>query len=597
MSAFTWSIAPIRSPTTLIWGGQRRGHAHQCPNCHITLLTGETPGFCCGPGGKFLNATPPLPPLPEEIEAILDHPHLSRLSRRLNLIFSFAMLETTHAFPTHHGPHGFLAIQGRIYHRICPMHENSAVRWLLYDGNLAESTQLPHQQQRMHIPAVLINAVCTALLRINPLTQALRALSAVNPTLYPSLSLVLSDSGAANEIAALISFENTTSNKVQPRRIVITRSNGRDQYISAFSRLWEPLSYPLLFPHGTLGWGKSGVVQDITSATAPVSRSMTNIDTNLPRDDAPQMWHYRALLLREPRFRIFGRLTNEFVVDMFSRNLELRLKYIRQNKNRLRAEESALMGSEDISDSDNVYLPASFLGSKRWAAEQVADSLAIAAEFGPPTFFITMTCNAKWPEITSQLLRHQTVEDRPELVCRVFRRKLALLLTALKSMFPHAGGLLYQIHSIEFQKRGLPHAHILVKYTEDCIDAESIDAVISAELPKNPADRQLVTQFMIHHHSAPPAPISAYCQREDMFGNRYCRFHYPKDIQQTTEINEEGRVCYRRRTDDDVYVVPYNLQLLQKFHCHINFEAANSSHLFQYLFKYIHKGIFQRNIQ
>ena len=34
------------------------------------------------------------------------------------------------------------------------------------------------------------------------------------------------------------------------------------QYISAVNRFWEPLVYPLFFPHGTLGWGRA-------SAAAP----------------------------------------------------------------------------------------------------------------------------------------------------------------------------------------------------------------------------------------------------------------------------------------------------------------------------------------
>ena len=47
------------------------------------------------------------------------------------------------------------------------------------------------------------------------------------------------------------------------------------------------------------------------------------------------MWHYRAQILREERFQIFGRLTNEYIVDMFSRDLECRLNYIRSNQLRL----------------------------------------------------------------------------------------------------------------------------------------------------------------------------------------------------------------------------------------------------------------------
>ena len=31
-----------------------------------------------------------------------------------------------------------------------------------------------------------------------------------------------------------------------------------------------------------------------------------------------QLWHYRIHLLREECFHLFGRLTNEYLVDMFS---------------------------------------------------------------------------------------------------------------------------------------------------------------------------------------------------------------------------------------------------------------------------------------
>ena len=304
-----------------------------------------------------------------------------------------------------------------------------------------------------------------------------------------------------------------------------------------------------------------------------------------------QIMHYRAHLLREPRFKIFGRLTNEYAIDMFTRNLETRLNYIRANQKRLREEDAALMGVTHVSDSQNIYLPASFLGSRHWATEQISDSLAVAAKYGPPTFFITMTCNTNWPEIQSQLHHGQDFTDIPVVVIRVFKRKVALLEKALKTMFPNAGGLLYCIHSIEFQKRGLPHVHILLKFRSDCITVKDIDAVISAEIPSNPYDASLVRNCMIHKHPPSNEPPSKYCQRVDEGGQRICRFHYPHPLQSTTSIDTEGRIHYQRHNPGDEWVVPHCLPLLRKFQCHINFEVANTSHLFQYLFKYIHKGM------
>lgn len=132
------------------------------------------------------------------------------------------------------------------------------------------------------------------------------------------------------------------------------------------------------------------------------------------------MWHYRARLLREPRFAIFGRLANEYMVDMFTCDLETCLNYIRLNQVRMLNEDAALMGTDNLELNENIYLPASFLGSHRWASEQIADSLAIAASEGNPMFFVTMTCNPAWPEITSQLRSGQSFADIPIVVVRVF---------------------------------------------------------------------------------------------------------------------------------------------------------------------------------
>jgi hypothetical protein len=111
------------------------------------------------------------------------------------------------------------------------------------------------------------------------------------------------------------------------------------------------------------------------------------------------------------------------------------------------------MGVAYVPDHQNIYLPASFLSSNRWAFEQISNSLTIAAAYGPPTFFITFTCNANWPEIQCQLEPGQDFTDVPIVVVCVFHQKLSALEVTLKSMFPNAGHLLYIVHSIEFQKR------------------------------------------------------------------------------------------------------------------------------------------------
>ena len=106
----TWSIAPIKTPT-LIWGEHKGHHVHQCPYCSIPLLTGEHPGFCCGKNGQYVHDVPPLPPLPAQYNSFVSDHQISSLSCILNLIFSFASLETTLQFPQINGPPGFLQLK------------------------------------------------------------------------------------------------------------------------------------------------------------------------------------------------------------------------------------------------------------------------------------------------------------------------------------------------------------------------------------------------------------------------------------------------------------------------------------------------------
>ncbi|KAF7174540.1 hypothetical protein CNMCM6106_009076 [Aspergillus hiratsukae] len=90
-----------------------------------------------------------------------------------------------------------------------------------------------------------------------------------------------------------------------------------------------------------------------------------------------------------------------------------------------------------------------------------------------------MTTNPQWSEIQSQLLPGQDVTDVPAVVCRAFRARLGVLKAFLRKRF---GGLVYEISVVEFQKRGLPDAHIVVKFKQEP-PLSALDIFISAELP------------------------------------------------------------------------------------------------------------------
>jgi hypothetical protein len=212
---------------------------------------------------------------------------------------------------------------------------------------------------------------------------------------------------------------------------------------------YEPLQYPLLFPQGTAGWSPP-------PRNADGGWRFSQID-----------W-YKARLIVEPRFQTFGRLANEYLVDMYSRVEDQRLDYIRAGRvEHLEHFRQANHANAFVIDPDlqlelgsAVRLPSSFPGSRAWASDQVADALALCRRYGKPSLFITITCNPAWPEIASQLERGQTASDIPVVVCRIFKAKVALALRYIKR---HFGKVIYIVRVFEFQKRGLPHVHMVIK--------------------------------------------------------------------------------------------------------------------------------------
>ena len=100
-----------------------------------------------------------------------------------------------------------------------------------------------------------------------------------------------------------------------------------------------------------------------------------------------------------------------------------------------------------------------------------------------------MTCNPKWPEIVNELRPGQEPQDRPDIVARVFKDKMDQLMNDLVQggCFGQVVGYLY---CVEFQKRGLPHAHILLILAnhDRAMTAELVDGMVVAELPPSPDD-------------------------------------------------------------------------------------------------------------
>ncbi|XP_071739185.1 uncharacterized protein [Rutidosis leptorrhynchoides] len=216
--------------------------------------------------------------------------------------------------------------------------------------------------------------------------------------------------------------------------------------------------------------------------------------------------------------------------------------------------------------------------------------------------FITFTCNPNWPEIARFLNnKQQKPEDGPDIICRLFKIKLDSMIEDLKkkNVFGEMDSLLYRI---EFQKRGLPHAHIctFLKASYKLTTSQDIDSIISAEIPDKSTNLELyelVADFMLHGPCGSQNPKSA-CMNEM---TKTCTKSFPKRFQEHTFVDENGYPVYRRRDNEsrvykgeaelhNGYVVPYNPFLLKKYQSHINVERFNQSGAIKYLLKYINKG-------
>ena len=117
-----------------------------------------------------------------------------------------------------------------------------------------------------------------------------------------------------------------------------------------------------------------------------------------------------------------------------------RLNYIRFQQKNLRSDTYESLrklrnnGQQDISNVGTpLILPSSFTGGARYMMQNYLDAMALCKWFGYPDFFITITCNPKWPEV-KRFLKDTTLnpEDRTDILSRLFKVKLDAICKDLK---------------------------------------------------------------------------------------------------------------------------------------------------------------------
>jgi hypothetical protein len=197
-------------------------------------------------------------------------------------------------------------------------------------------------------------------------------------------------------------------------------------------------------------------------------------------------------------------------------------------------------------------LPSSYTGGARYMHQLLQDSLALARYFGSPDYFLTVTINPNWPEIRAQLKPGQQPKDCLDIVVRVFCEKLKMLVQHIKKEGIY-GCHVAHVYTIEFQKRGLPHAHILI-FVDDSSHLrtpEQVDATICAEIPDPLTHKclyDLVTTHMIHTPCGDENP-TASCMKDGK-----CSKNYPRPCQTFTSLTEDGHPTYCRHENGHTFI-------------------------------------------
>ncbi|XP_042029804.1 uncharacterized protein LOC121776687 [Salvia splendens] len=156
---------------------------------------------------------------------------------------------------------------------------------------------------------------------------------------------------------------------------------------------------------------------------------------------------------------------------------------------------------------------------------------------------------------------------------------------------------------LQFQMRGLPHAHILLFLSKEDKqpDSRRIDEIISAEIPDAQDDPYYyanVREFMVH------GPCGIVRKSSPCMANGSCTKYFPKKYIAGTNFDGDGYPIYRRRDNgrvilkdgvplDNRFVVPHNRFHLMKYGGHINVEWCNQSRSIKYLFKYVTTSFFE----
>nr|XP_027118300.1 uncharacterized protein LOC113735497 [Coffea arabica] len=522
--------------------------APDCEHCGAKRFHLEPPTFCCSGGEISIVA----PPMPYDLKRLFigndeESAHFRNNVRTYNNNLGFTTFAAKYDSDLTKNTKGVYTfrVQGQVYHFLDGLihlgDRPSGIQLYFFDTDEELAKRLGNSDKlREHTLRLLMRVLSN-----NPYTRFFKSLKDVpnidnlNIVLncYPSLDQRVYNLPSASQVAAIWTESEDQS------------SDRRAHIRSILAQL--------------VAIGSSIIMVVMTLYTA--DRGKTEADTVSVRE----YYCYRFQIRDTDESMLLHtlRLLQQFSVDGYVKIETSRLDFHRHRQNKIRSEilqgvlDSVSIGQTAGSKvGRKVILPGSFIG-------------------GPRDMRVATLMRWRWSKSTEN--RHFPYND--------------IILN--RQIFGEVAACVYVI---EFQKRGFPHAHLLLilKPGHKLLNPESYDKIVCAELPdkdRYPHLYSLVIKHMIH------GPCGAMDKSCPCMRDGTCKNRYPKNFCAQTTHGEDTYPYYRRRDDgksikvrrftlDNRWVVPYNPYLLALFDCHINVEICSTLKLVKYLYKYVFKG-------
>lgn len=428
-----------------------------CHHCHarfwyderLARTRGSSPEYhkCCYAGKVRLDQHDEYPAYINELFA---NRHFMENIGAYNQMSAMTSLgaEVDNSINRGNGPYVF-KIVGQLYHKIgslCPEEDGMPqfLQLYIYDTENEVANRLRNFQNSGHgLRADIVENLIHLLDDHNELVQLFRTardkmeeanVPEFKVHLYGVVGSSQHELPTGDSIGAIV-FEGGPDVETD-FDVIIERHNRQLQRVNKLNASYMSLQFPLIFFFGEDGYHLGRLLLSHHSTDDPPKKMTMKMYYSYELHDRPGD---DSLLRRS------GRLFQQYVVTAYCSIEQSRIDFIREHQDDIRNEymsglcDAISRGDRDGSEvGSRTILPSSFTGGPRYMYSHYLDALAICRVHGNPSFFITFTCNVNCPEIQEYMedFPHVTIADRPDVVDRVFERKINDLVKFLRDSRP-----------------------------------------------------------------------------------------------------------------------------------------------------------------